>query len=262
MESIQPAKIPLLAIPTTAGTGSESTHFAVVYVKGKKQSVAHEALLPDRVLLDASALKGLPEYQKKCTLMDAMCQAIESWWNVNRTEESVTYAKEALQRSLANRQAYLQGEEVAAHEMLRAANLAGRAINITKTTAPHAMSYKLTSLYGLSHGHAVALCLPEVWRHMIAHWDQCVDTKGGVFVQQVCDEIAHALGQPTQEAAIHWLESLITEMGLEKPKPKQLSVELKLLAASVDPVRLGNHPVRITQDEFYHMYEHILHTEA
>lgn len=58
------------------------------------------------------------------------------------------------------------------------ANYSGRAINITQTTAAHAMSYKITSLYGIPHGHAVAICLPELWKYMIDNMDKCIDKRG------------------------------------------------------------------------------------
>ena len=80
---IDGTKIPFIAIPTTAGTGSESTHNAVMYYQGAKQTVTNDGILPDYALLEPSVLKSLPLYQKKCTMMDALCQGIESWWSVN-----------------------------------------------------------------------------------------------------------------------------------------------------------------------------------
>ena len=75
--------VPLIAMPTTAGTGSESTPFAVIYYGGVKQSVHHESILPSVAVLDSDVLIGLPVYQKKCTVLDALCQAIESYWSVH-----------------------------------------------------------------------------------------------------------------------------------------------------------------------------------
>ena len=87
---------------------------------------------------------------------------------------------------LNNIEGYLNNEKEALNNMLIAANYSGKAINITQTTAPHAMSYKLTSLYEIAHGHAVALCLPPVWEYMIKNSDKCIDPRGekhllGVF---------------------------------------------------------------------------------
>ena len=85
-----------LAIPTTAGTGSESTHFAVIYYEGTKYSVSNDGLLPNYVLLQPELLATLPEYQKKSTMLDALCQGIESYWSVRSTDESKKYAVEAI----------------------------------------------------------------------------------------------------------------------------------------------------------------------
>jgi len=59
-----------------------------------------------------------------------------------------------------------------------AADYGGRAINIAQTTAAHAMSYKITSMYKLPHGHAVAVCLPEIWQYMLDNMDKCIDSRG------------------------------------------------------------------------------------
>ena len=234
------ADIPFLALPTTAGTGSEATRFAVVYRNGEKLSVADPALLPDCVILAPETLRTLPLYQKKCTLLDALCQAIESWWAKNATPESIGYARQAIGLILGNLDGHLKNEEKGNENMLEAAHLAGRAINITTTTAPHAMSYKLTTLYQLPHGHSVALCLPKVWRHT------------GRF-----DEIARALGRQNAEEAAAFLEGLLNTLGIAPPKTASAS-DLALLADTVDPQRLENHPVGLDRDELILLYKEIL----
>ena len=86
--------LPLLVMPTTAGTGSEATSFSVVYLDGKKYSIASEKLLPEYVIADASLVQEMPNYLKACTLFDAFSQAIESFWSVNATEISREYSLE------------------------------------------------------------------------------------------------------------------------------------------------------------------------
>ena len=157
-QQIVPNDVPLFAVPTTAGTGSEATRYAVIYYNGAKQSVTDYSCIPSTVLFDASALKTLPMYQKKATMMDALCHAIESFWSVNSNEESMGYSQQAIEMIVANKASYLANEDAGNENMLKAANIAGKAINITQTTAGHAMCYKLTSLYGIAHGHAAAPC--------------------------------------------------------------------------------------------------------
>ena len=78
-QPIVPNDVKLLAIPTTAGTGSEATRYAVIYYNGVKQSVADESCIPSAVLMDSSVLKTLPLYQKKSTMLDALCHALAAF---------------------------------------------------------------------------------------------------------------------------------------------------------------------------------------
>jgi len=128
--------VPLIAVPTTAGTGSEATRFAVIYYKGEKQSVAHTSIIPDYAVLVGNVLKSLPLYQKKCALLDALCQAIESWWSVNSNEESVEYSKKAIELIFDNIDDYLSESDSTPDSvydnMILASDYAGKAINIRR----------------------------------------------------------------------------------------------------------------------------------
>lgn len=150
-----------IAIPTTAGSGSEATHFAVVYKQKKKVSLVHQALLPQLVVLDPGLTYSLSAYQTAVSGMDAFSQAVESFWNVNATEESKQYATESI---LLWKGSFLSAvkrpDPEARKKMLWASHLAGKAINITRTTGPHALSYYLTIQHEVPHGQAVALFLP------------------------------------------------------------------------------------------------------
>jgi len=149
------------AIPTTAGSGSEATHFAVVYRQKRKYSLAHPGLLPKLVVLDPALTYSLSLYQTAVSGMDAFAQAVESFWNVNATAESKQYASESI---LLWKESFLtavgQPGSETRKKMLWASHLAGKAINITRTTGPHALSYYLTIRHGIPHGQAVALFLP------------------------------------------------------------------------------------------------------
>ena len=251
--------VPLIAIPTTAGTGSESTRHAVCYYEGKKQSISHPSIVPDYAILEPSLLKKLPAYQKKCTMLDALCQAMESWWSVNSTEESINYSREAIRRILAHKDAYLkESDETAATEMLLGANFAGRAINITATTAAHAMSYKLTSLYRLPHGHAVALCFPEVWEYMNTHPERCIDRRGQQYLLQIFYSIASSLGFNSPTEAVSWFRGLMAELDIERPTAISREEELDILSESVNPVRLKNNPVELDRNVLRSLYNNIL----
>jgi alcohol dehydrogenase class IV len=155
------SNIPLVAIPTTSGTGSESTHFAVVYVDGCKYSFSNQKLLPNDVFLDGKLSISGSNYLRACSGLDALCQAIESHWSVNSNNESRKYSSSAIIKLLKNLKEFvLNPSKSNFGEMAIASNLSGRAINITKTTAPHAISYPITSIFNIPHGHAVAISMP------------------------------------------------------------------------------------------------------
>ena len=245
------------AVPTTAGTGSESTRFAVIYYNGVKQSVTDDSILPDAAVLDASLLSGLPAYHKKATLLDAICHATESMWSVNSDGQSRQYAYSALRMILADYRGYLGGDPQAAERILEAANLAGRAINISQTTAAHAMSYKLTSVFGIAHGHAAALCLPEVWRHIASHIDECTDPRGQEQLVMALGELSDAFGCDTPEEALTVFTALLTELDLSPVECDDWEI-LRELAGSVNTERLGNCPVPLHYGPLLEMYRSIL----
>ena len=253
------AKLPFIAIPTTAGTGSESTHNAVMYYEDAKQTVTNDGVLPDYAVLEPSVLKTLPLYQKKCTMMDALCQGIESWWSVNSTEESYEYSRKTIELIMANWRKYIfENDDEAAVQIMLAANYGGRAINITQTTAAHAMSYKITSLYKLPHGHAVAVCLPEIWEYMIGHMDKCIDKRGKEYLFGIFNLISKAMGCENPEQAIAEFREIMVDMELKSPLAVNRNEELQVLSRSVNPVRLKNNPVKLEPKTTHGLYSIIL----
>lgn len=242
--------VSLIAIPTTAGTGSESTKHAVIYYNGEKQSIAHESIIPNVAVLEPAVLKGLPLYQKKCTMLDALCQAIESWWSINSNKESIAYSKAAIALIRDNWQKYIDdNDEEASSKIMEAANYAGRAINITATTAPHAMSYKLSSIYKIPHGHAVALCLTQVWPYMLNHTDRCVDSRGKEYLERTLSDIT---------VTYDWFMDLMDKLGMEYPVSSNRESDIAELTVSVNPIRLKNNPVKLDENVLRSMYEVIV----
>ena len=253
------SKLPFIAIPTTAGTGSESTHNAVMYYEGSKQTVTNDGVLPDYAILEPSVLKTLPLYQKKCTMMDALCQGIESWWSINSTDESKTYSKKTVELIMDNWRKYIfENDEEAAEKIMLAANYGGRAINIAQTTAAHAMSYKITSLYGLPHGHAVSVCLPEIWGYMHRNIDKCIDVRGSEYLKTIFLTIAQAMGCQTPIDAIAEFREMMKNMEMVIPVSENLTLDVNVLSTSVNPVRLKNNPVELNEPTIALLYEVIV----
>lgn len=196
--------IPLIAVPLTAGTGSEVTPFAVVYHDGIKCSVESPSLVPFRALHVAPFLKSLSPRQRAQTALDAFSQAIEAYWSVNSAPVSDCAAGAAIARLVGNYLDYVGGSGrgeclVAMHE---ASCLAGQAIAVTRTTAPHALSYPLTGFFGVPHGIAVALTLGEFFAfNQQVRADDCSDSRGPAFVRDRMQSLFRLLGTDDASAA-------------------------------------------------------------
>jgi len=203
-ESLKPS----LAIPTTAGTGAEATRFAVCYDGETKYSIDFEVIRPTDVALIREFTATLPAYQKVSTNFDAYAQAVESLWAKGATDESKEYANRALA---------LMKED----NWPEASYWAGRAIDISRTTAAHAFSYYLTSHYGIPHGHAVYMVFEFI----------CRNNNRPEFIKVVPG--LKTLRELAEEKGVAW------------------DVMVADLFAHVNMKRLGNNPLEVKKESFY-----------
>lgn len=243
--------IPLLAIPTTAGTGSEATHFAAIYINKTKHSLAHPSLIPDYAIIDPSLTFSLPSYQTACTGMDALSQAIESYWSIHSTDKSKQYARQALALALTHLEKAVNNPDPESRiAMAKAAHLAGKAINISFTTACHAISYPFTSYFKVPHGHAVALTLAEMVTYNAARGaEDCQDKRGPTYVQQMFEEIYLLFGVSSAPQVQQRLEKLMDQLHLSR-KLRQLGITIsgmEQIIKNVNPERMTNNPRKITE---------------
>lgn len=226
--------IPVLAIPTTSGTGSEATHFSAVYVQGKKMSVAHSGMRPCGVVLDWTLHAAMPQQVAAVTGLDALCQAVESLWAASATQQSRLHATDALRLIMPSLESSVLTAAAAHRErMMLGAHLAGRAINISKTTAAHALSYELTTRYGVAHGHAVALTLGHV-------------AAFNALDPAATDKVTEATALLGVEPALmpEFMRDLLMRLGLA-PTLSAVGVgrdQLTSMAQAADAVRLSNNP--------------------
>ena len=207
MHKVCPRLLPFLAVPTTAGTGAEATRFAVCYDGETKYSIDFPEIRPSHVLVLPELTVSLPSYQKASTNFDAYAQAVESLWAKGATEESKSHAHRAL-------------ELMKADNWPEASYWAGRAIDISRTTAAHAFSYYLTSHYGIPHGHAVYMVFPYICRNN-GHPEWIKEMSG-----------LKSLRDFAAEKGIGW-DALIDD-----------------LFAHVNLKRLGNNPVEVRRESF------------
>lgn len=198
---------PYLAVPTTAGTGAEATRFAVYYDHGRKCSADDLSYLPTDQILIPELCSSASSYQVAVCSFDAYAQAVESLWAKGATEESRSYALKAL-------------DLMEKGERLLGSYWAGRAIDISRTTAAHAFSYYMTATYGIPHGEAVYMMFPAV----------CRANGHSEFIKQVSE--------------LRTLDQFIEAQGLDKTEL------LERLFENVNPARLGNNPCEVKKEHF------------
>lgn len=260
--------IPLVVHPTTAGTGSESTPFAVIYQDGEKCSVEHESIYPKYRIEDARSLRSLPMYQKKVTLLDALSHAMEAIWSKYSNEDSRAYGQKAISLILTNYKAYLslenennakaQGKAPSAEEpskqvlesIAEAANLAGKAIAVTRTTAGHALSYKLGSLYQLPHGLATAMVNRALYPFMCREKSRMTDPENLLF-------LAKCFSAETEEEGAKRYREILEDLEI-LPCLSVKEGDLENLVVAVNPERLSNHPIALREEDIRLLYKGIL----
>ena len=161
--------VPLFAVPTTAGTGSETTIAAVITdaTTHHKASINDPSLMPVLAVLDPKLTAGLPPFTTATTGMDALCHAVESYTNATYcTKLENDYSKQAVRLIFENlTQVFEHGDDLVARQnMQKAAFFAGRAFTRGCVGYVHAIGHTLGGLYGVPHGLAMAVILPKVLR--------------------------------------------------------------------------------------------------
>jgi alcohol dehydrogenase class IV len=207
----------LVAIPTTSGSGSEATQFSVLYKDKMKCSLAHKFIIPDYAIVDPQFTINLPPYITACTGMDALSQAIESYWCIDSTEESKDYARKAVKLIMKVLVDVVNNPTRESREAIAEASfLAGKAINISKTTACHAVAYPFTSYFGVPHGQAVALTLAKmlIYNSKVTEKD-ILDGRGMNYVHETLKEIVGLVGAEDIQDASKKITSLMEEIGLK-----------------------------------------------
>ena len=157
---------PFFAVPTTAGTGSETTLAAVVTdtKTHEKYALNDPVLRPKYAVLDPELTVGLPPHITSTTGMDALTHAVEAYIGKSNTKETIAEAEEAVKLIFANlEKAYTDGKDLEARgNMLKGSYLAGRAFTHAYVGYVHAIAHNLGGLYGTPHGLANAVILPYV----------------------------------------------------------------------------------------------------
>ena len=159
-------KIPIIAIPTTAGTGAEVTSFGTIWDNAfnKKYSVTGIDLYPNTALLDSELTISVPLETTVSTGLDVVSHALESTWNKNASNITLSFCEKSLKIALSTLgKLILDPQDIFLREkMMEASLLSGLAISQTRTSLAHSISYPLTTHFGLPHGFACSFSLPEI----------------------------------------------------------------------------------------------------
>lgn len=163
----------LIAIPTTAGTGSEVTPWATIWDKerGHKYSLHLPGTFPEAALIDPALMLSLPKAATLASGLDALSHALEAIWNINRNPVSNTLAVSAAQEIICTLPKLMaDSRNLALRERIATAALqAGLAFSNTKTALAHSLSYGITLDYGVAHGIACSFSLPHIMQQAFGH---------------------------------------------------------------------------------------------
>lgn len=260
VEQVTGKRLPLIQIPTTAGTGSEVTPVAIVTTgETTKMGIVSRQLLADVALLDANLTLGLPPAITAATGIDAMVHAIEAYTSIRlKNPYADLLACEALKMLDKHLQTAIHDghNPTARQHMLLGAMLAGQAFANAPVAAVHALAYPLGGHFHLSHGHSNALVLVEVLKFNLpkaAHWY--------AELYSVLDP--HCRGNDTEKAEKlinrleqHLVDSLIPLRLRELAVPES-SLSLLARDAMLQTRLLQNNPRPLTQQDALGIYQSI-----
>jgi alcohol dehydrogenase len=248
-KALPKTSLPLIAIPTTAGTGSEVTGVSVLTneTSGLKAPIVGRALYPDFAIVDPMLTVSMPPKVTASAGIDVLSHAIEGYWSKGHQPICDAMAKHAIIHVLLYlERAYNNPNDLEAREkMCEASLIAGLAFGIPKTTSSHACSYPLTNIYGIPHGEACGLTLDYFMR------------VNGRTEEGRANRLAERIGYKDAEYLAYTIRKLKEKLGLRVDMKDFNLTDAQvdeLVQASQHP-NLLNNPVEITEDILYDMYQ-------
>jgi len=194
----------VIAVPTTAGTGSEVTPFSVITHKAKraKPAIGPPQNYPDVALVDPELTVSMPPKVTASTGLDVLCQAVEGFWSNQGNPVTRSLASQGIRLALENLEAaYLHKDKDAVTGMTLASHLTGMEMSNIGNTCIHPLSYPITMDYGVPHGFACAVFLPAVIRF------------NAPAIQERFKELLQILGLPSVETFAERVENLMKKVG-------------------------------------------------
>ncbi len=249
----------LLAIPMTAGTGAEVTSNAVIYIENKKYSVegnlikpAHMALLPELII------RNNKKNIIRSSAFDCFAQAAESMFSKKSNLKSVNYSKKSIKLFLDNYKSFIDKNSInKAYSMSLASYYSGKAISISKTIAPHAVSYPFTSYYGVEHGYAVSLTFESFLMH---NYNKIDYSTSDFNLKDRYETLFNLLDVKNIFEFEKKIISIKKDLSLKSKLSsinKNIPNNLNLILRDVNLQRLNNNPVQIKKSDIHNILKKI-----
>ena len=250
----------LFAIPTTAGTGAEVTTNAVIYVDNIKYSIEGElikpkymALMPELVILN----------QRRdiisSSAFDSFAQSIESMFSKRSTKQSLNYSKKSILLFMKNYKKFIKSKSLeSGYRMSLSSYYSGKAISISKTIAPHAVSYPFTSYFNINHGHAVSLTFDSIIEH---NYKNIKHSTAPYNLKRRYKILFRLLKIKNIEGFISKILSIKKDLALENKLSKinnKIPKRLNLILKNINNQRLKNNPTKISKKDIYKILENII----
>ncbi|MDC0602877.1 iron-containing alcohol dehydrogenase [Aliiglaciecola sp.] len=260
IEQVKGLRLPLVLVPTTAGTGSEVTPISIITTgETTKAGIVSNSLLPDIAILDPALTLGLPPSITAATGIDAMVHAIEAYTSkIKKNPLSDHLSCNALKLLSNNiRMAVHDGKNLNARgEMLLGSMLAGQAFANAPVGGVHALAYPLGGTFHIPHGLSNALMLPHVMRFNLPYAKDMY----AELAQLICPELdCKLLSVDKAETLVRYLQKLISELGLPA-RLREVGITQDSLAnlakqAMLQQRLLVNNPVEITEEDALMLYQ-------
>ncbi|KOO06330.1 iron-containing alcohol dehydrogenase [Vibrio hepatarius] len=255
------SRIPLVLVPTTAGTGAEATPNAIIAIpdKATKVGIISPVMLPDYVVLAPELTTSMPPHITASTGIDALCHLIECYTASVANPVGDNYSLIGMQKFFSNIEGVVSNPEdlLVRLNLLWASYYGGAAISHSGTHLVHALSYPLGGKYKIPHGLANSLLLVPVMKHIYPH---CETKLANVYRLLPSANLDLSDAQMAQ-ALVEYLEQLVNKLGLPTSL-NEIGIQRdqlpELAAAAMQVTRLLNHsPVQVTEQDVLKLYQSI-----
>ena len=254
--------VPMILVPTTAGTGSEVTPNAIVTLPDEslKVGIVSRHLLPKIVILDAELTLGLPKPITAATGMDAFVHALESYISTKANPISDMYAMESMRLIGANIvEAYENGQSLKAREaMMLGSMYGGLALTAAGTAAVHALAYPLGGMFNVTHGVANAMLLPHVMAFNLDAIEGRLSNVARALDLAATTDSDPVAARKLIDKMVEWTAAVDIPQDLRKFGVSEEHLDALAIAASKVKRLLGNNPKALTLDDMKSIYRRLL----